>query len=189
MILVVNVKSPVGKELKHSIWTVHLAFHLKWKLHIIYLLYCSHSSTTSNNGNQPHNIKTEPKFIVFLSQLLLLFQICPSCKGDGISVEWKTLGTMVQVTTLCSNQTCTNKTVWRSQPQMPGTDIPAGNFLTSFATLVSGSLAVKVFNVLQHIGLCCISLRTYYRHQSVSTAIYCFCFSFSFKDLNLMCLT
>ena len=46
--------------------------------------------------------------------------------------------------------------------------IYAGNFLLSFAILVAGSSASKVLQVMKHMGLACISLPTYFRHQQVS---------------------
>lgn len=33
------------------------------------------------------NIRTEPKHIVFLTQLLLLFNLCHTCKADNSTVE------------------------------------------------------------------------------------------------------
>ena len=51
---------------------------------------------------------------------------------------------------------------------MSGTKIYAGNFLVSFAILVAGSSASKVLQVMKHMGLACISLPTYFRHQQVS---------------------
>ena len=114
-------------------------------------------------------MKSEVKFIVFINKLLLLFHICPFCKADGLLVDWKLIGTMLEVTSSCANICCTGKTFkWKSQPEMRGTMMPAGNFLLSFATLVSGSSATKVVNLFRHMGLACISLSTYYRHQSVS---------------------
>lgn len=74
-----------------------------------------------------NNIRTEPKFIVFLSQLLLLFQFCPLCKASNPMVEAKAIGTMVEVRNVCINPECRKELIWRSQPS--GTKIPAGNFL------------------------------------------------------------
>jgi hypothetical protein len=87
-------------------------------------------------------VKSEVKFIVFINKLLLLFHICPFCKADGLLVDWKLIGTMLELTSSCANICCTGKTFkWKSQPEMRGTMMPAGNFLLSFATLVSGSSA------------------------------------------------
>ena len=113
-------------------------------------------------------MRSEPKYIVFLSQLLLLFQICPACKTSGPLVTTRQVGTMVEVKTTCSNITCpANESVWRSQPDMTKTRTPAGNLLLCFAILVAGGSASKVLRVFQHMGLGCISLRTFFKHQKV----------------------
>ena len=115
------------------------------------------------------NIRTEPKFIVFYTQLLLLFRFCPGCKSDNPLVEVKKNGTMAEVHVSCANPFChTKSSTWSSQPFMPGTKIPAGNFLLSFAILLAGTSATKVLRVFQFMGLACISLRTFFRHQKVS---------------------
>ena len=51
---------------------------------------------------------------------------------------------------------------------MPGTQIAAGNFLLAFAVLVSGGSVTKVLTVFRHMGLSCITLRTFFRYQHVS---------------------
>ena len=87
-----------------------------------------------------NNLRTQPKFIVFLSQLLLLFKFCPSCKADNPLVETRQAGTMAVITSTCTNKKCNRKdTVWKSQPNIPGTRIPAGNFLLCMSILLSGS--------------------------------------------------
>ena len=115
------------------------------------------------------NIRTEPKFIVFFTQLLTLFRFCPCCKSDNPLVEVQENGTMAEVTTICSNPSCNSKTsTWHSQPNMPGTTIPAGNFLLCFAILDAGGSASKILQVYQHMGIKCISLTTFFKHQRVS---------------------
>ena len=115
------------------------------------------------------NIRTEPKFIVFISQLLLLLKFCPFCKGDNPEVETRKVGTMAFVKCTCTIPGCQKVFTWRSQQYMPGTSkMPAGNFLLCFSMLVAGTSASKIFRVFSHMGLCCISLTTYFRHQKVS---------------------
>ena len=115
------------------------------------------------------NIRTEPKFIVFFTSLLALFKFCPNCKADDPLVEVYEAGTMAQVKCTCTNEACKNKeTIWNSQPYLPNTKIPAGNFLLSFAILIAGTSASKVVRVFQHMGTKCISLSTFFRHQRVS---------------------
>ena len=105
------------------------------------------------------NLRTEPKFIVFLTQLLALFKFCPSCKSSDLLVDVLQNGTMAQVKV--------KDTTWNSQPLMTGTSISAGNLLLSFGILTAGTSATKVIRALQHMGLACISLRTYFIHQQV----------------------
>ena len=52
------------------------------------------------------NLWTEDKYLVFLSQLLLLFNICPSCKADNSLVETTETSTMVTVHTHCDDPEC-----------------------------------------------------------------------------------
>lgn len=118
------------------------------------------------------NLRTEPKFIVFLSQLLMLFQLCPFCKMQKPLIEVKQTGTLVEIATSCGYDKCPcRENVWRSQPNIPGTKIAAGNFLLSFAVLVAGASASKVFQVFSHMGLACIKLRTYFERQRVRLVI------------------
>ena len=116
-----------------------------------------------------NNLRTQPKFIVFLSQLLLLFKVCHSSKADNPLVETKQVGTMAVITSTCTNKRCNRKdTVWKSQPNMPGTKIPAGNFLLCMSILLSGSSASKVLQMFQHMGVACFTLKTFFKHQCVS---------------------
>ncbi|CAB3977283.1 Hypothetical predicted protein [Paramuricea clavata] len=83
------------------------------------------------------NLRREPKFIVFFTQLLALFKFCHSCQFDHPLVEVQENGTMAEVTTTCANPKCGKTSKWFSQPYLTGTMIPAGNFLLSFAILVA----------------------------------------------------
>ena len=115
------------------------------------------------------NLKQQPKHIVFLSQLLLLFQFCHWCKSTNPAIETYQTGTMVTMKTTCTNPKCTNKEqVWKSQPLMPGTRIPAANFLLSFGILMAGTSVTKVLRVFQHMGLAGIHLSAFFKHQKVS---------------------
>ena len=62
--------------------------------------------------NKEYNIRTEPKFIVFFTQLLTLFQICRACKSDKTLVEVNSYGTTVEVKTVCVNPDCGKQTKW-----------------------------------------------------------------------------
>lgn len=115
------------------------------------------------------NLRSEPKYIVFLSKLLLLFNICPVCKEDKPLVETREVGTMVEVKVSCGNSDCTQReTTWTSQPNMTGTRMLAANFLLCFSILLSGCLASKVLQMFRNMVLSCISLRKYFKHQGVS---------------------
>ncbi len=110
------------------------------------------------------NIRQEPKYIVFLSQLLLLFRFCQTCNSEDILVETSQRGTMICVQTHCGNPKCLERdSIWQSQPQVAGTKTPAGNILLSFAILLASASASKVLRVFSHMGL-----RQFYRHQKVS---------------------
>ena len=116
-------------------------------------------------------MQTEPKLIVCLSQLMLLFQICSLCRSPNPLVDVQRCGTMAKVVTTCHNQGC-GSNVWDSQPNMVGTKIPAGNFLLSFVILAVGGSPSKTLWIFEHMGLSCIALSTYFHHQSVSYTVY-----------------
>ena len=116
------------------------------------------------------NLRRQPKFVVFLPQLLELFGNCPACKMPGVLVEVTKFGTMVQVQTTCNNSKCMKCTnVWTSQPRikMSNAHIPAGNLLLSFAILTAGGSASKTLRIFEHMGLGSICLSTFFHHQRV----------------------
>ena len=115
------------------------------------------------------NLRTEPKHIVFLSKLLLLFKFCHICKADNPLVEAHRVGTEAVVKTTCS--TCKKENVWHSQPTMPESSIPAGNSLLCMAILLAGGSASKVLQIFSHMGLGCVSLSTFFKYQGVSIPI------------------
>jgi hypothetical protein len=106
------------------------------------------------------NLRSQPKFIVFLPQLIELFVVCPSCKMPGVLVEITKFGTMVQVATTCNQDKCKHHNVWMSQPciKMPHSNVPAGNLLLSFSILTAVGSASKSLRICKHMGLGCISL-------------------------------
>ncbi|CAB3993311.1 THAP domain-containing 2 [Paramuricea clavata] len=121
------------------------------------------------------NLRTEPKFIVFLSQLLLLFNVCPACKSEKPFkfIETSVLGVMVKITTKCFNPDCSSpENTWKNQPIMTAKKMPAMDFLLCFSVLVSGASPSKIFLVFKNIGLSCNSLKTYFKHQAVSIWLY-----------------
>ena len=111
--------------------------------------------------------------MVFISQLMLLFQFCPSWKSENRLVETSQHRTMVVVHTHSGNPDCTQKkSVWHSQPNIEGTKIAAGNFLLSFAILLAGASASKVLRVFSHMEMACISPRTFFKHQQVKVPVF-----------------
>ena len=142
------------KKKKHSGIPDHCILHL---LHCIYIF--------DRSLTMDANLRTEPKHILFLFHLLLLFRFCHSCKADNPVVETKAV-----FTTTCSNPTCPQKTTtWHSQPFVSGTKISAGNLLLCMSILLGGGLISKVCQVFLHVGLGCVSLNTYFRYQKVCT--------------------
>eukprot|EP00794_Sanderia_malayensis_P016326 gene16326-biopygen12007 len=75
-------------------------------------------------STRDRNAEEDPKFVVFFTQLLLLFKFCFVCKSDGPSVTATKCGTMVSITTQCINPACRKEYVWKSQPLMTGTFLP-----------------------------------------------------------------
>ncbi|XP_046863426.1 uncharacterized protein LOC124457186 [Xenia sp. Carnegie-2017] len=116
--------------------------------------------------NPRENIRKEEKYIVFQSQLMLLFKFCHVCKADNPLAEMVTDGTLVVVKTTCGSPACDERNnIWKSQPLLPNTKVNAGDFLLSFAILVSGGSSTKVINMFRHMGLATISNESFYRHQ------------------------
>lgn len=137
---------------------------LSCTLCVFHCLYCSIPLSSNNN------IRTEPKHIVFLSKLLLLFQFCHfCCTGNKPNVTATQSGTAVTIRTTCTNSGCRKEFTWTSQPLMPGTKLPAGNFLICMATLFAGGSFTKVKTIFQRMGLACGSLNTFFKHQRVRT--------------------
>ena len=102
------------------------------------------------------NIRQEPKYIVFLSLLMLLFRFCQLRKSADIIVETSERGTMICVQTQCGNPKCSKRdSVWQSQPLLEDTKTAAGNILLSFAILLAGASASKVLRVFSHVGVAC----------------------------------
>ncbi|KAK3731926.1 hypothetical protein QZH41_008470, partial [Actinostola sp. cb2023] len=110
------------------------------------------------------NLRTQQNSIAFLSRLLLLFQFS-LCKESDPLVETRHVDTMAEIKLNCSNSKCRKEYIWTSQPMVPGTKIPAANFLLCFAVLAAGASASKVFQLHRHMGVACIFLSTYFKHQ------------------------
>ena len=91
--------------------------------------------------NEGKNKRDEPKGIVFLSHLLLLFQHCHHCFCPNPQVKTSRCGTMLTIESWCNN--CKESFTWKSQPYLFG-KFPAGNILLSFGVLCAGASIRKV---------------------------------------------
>ena len=107
------------------------------------------------------NVREEPKGIVFLSKLMLLFEFCHLCLLSPKVAVTQT-GTMLSIVTECSK--CGETYTWKSQPDLMGR-FPAGNLLLSFAVLCAGASIRKVLLVFRHMGVLAFHEPTYYYHQ------------------------
>lgn len=106
--------------------------------------------------------REQPKCIVFLSKLLVLFQFCFVCHEPKPMIETKQCGTMVTVTSKCKK--CMATYIWESQPRILG-KFPAVNLLLSFGILTAGASVRKVMLALSHINVLIYNETTYYYHQ------------------------
>ena len=108
------------------------------------------------------NFREEPKGIVFLSKLLILFQICHWCFASNPALSISQSGTMLTIRSTCSH--CQKVFTWTSQPLMLG-KFPAGNLLLSFSILCSGASINKILLVFRHMGVLVYHYPTYFYHQ------------------------
>ena len=138
-------------------------------LQIMCICFCYYYCRLTIAGK---SLRSEPKHIVFLSWLLVLFNFCHICKADNPSVEARQIGTKAIVTSTCCNPKCPRPVNhWHSQPNMPDSGIAAGNFLLCMAILLAGGSASKVFQIFAHMGLGCVSLNTFFKCQRVSYCV------------------
>ena len=122
-------------------------------------LSCFHFSRLEWTGKNP---REEPKGIVFLSKLLLLFQQCHLCFSANPALSVTQTGTMMTIQSSCSR--CSGTFIWQSQPYLL-VKFPAGNLLLSFAILCAGASVNKVLLVFRYMGMLIYSQPTYYYHQ------------------------
>ena len=94
---------------------------------------------------------------------------CHICKADNPTVEASENGTQAIIRTHCNNPRCNKEDLWYSQPQMPGLKIPAGNFFLALSILLAGGSATKVFKLFSFMGIGCVSLKTFFKYQRVSS--------------------
>ena len=107
------------------------------------------------------NVVAFDKYLVFDSELVKLFKLCPDCKSEVIEIKKQTIGTMLTITSTCCND---HIVVWQSQPCIRR--MPVGNLLLAAATVLSGctySQIKKLFNLLNTPP---VSKSTFFRVQN-----------------------
>ena len=147
---------------------------------IVTFIHVFFSSRLDCTGKNP---REEPKGIVFLSKLLLLFQHCHLCFSANPALSVTQTGTMMTIQSCCSR--CSDTFIWHSQPYLLG-KFPAGNLLLSFAILCAGASVKKLLLVFRHMGMLIYSEPTYYYHQRhlLIPAIVSFWRSYQAKIIN-----
>ena len=129
------------------------------------------------------DLRSKPKHIVFLSNLPLPFKFCHVCKADNPLVVANGVGTEAVVKTTCTK--CKKENMWHSQPTMPESSTPVGNFSPCMAILLAGGLASKVLQIFSHTGLGCVSLNTFFKSQRVSIPISSYNFQMWVFDMTI----
>ena len=129
---------------------------------VIHLLLFINSFFYNRVGIAEKDEREEPKGIVFLSKLLLLFQYCHICFTPNPEVMSSQTGTLLTIETKCSK--CKEIFIWKSQPFLLG-KFPDGNLLLSFTVLCAGASIKKVLLVFRHMGILVYNEPTYYYHQ------------------------
>lgn len=142
-------------------------FQTQWNQYSFCVTNCFYFRIPLSNNCDLQDVRTEPKYIVFLSKLLLLFQFCHFCSGSNPTITATQTGSAITIKAICAHSGCRKEFIWNSQPMMPGTKILAGNFLISMSTLFAGGSFTKVRTIFMHMGLACISLKTFFKHQQV----------------------
>ncbi len=108
-------------------------------------------------------ILKEPKYIVFESQLLKLFKICPECKVN-CKVEKKVpkcFGSQISIVQECT--LCAYSRTWYTQPKLES--MWAGNIMLSAGILFAGGSPAVSLQMMNHMNLRCISYSTFMDHQ------------------------
>ncbi|KAJ4922275.1 hypothetical protein JOQ06_021619, partial [Pogonophryne albipinna] len=131
----------------------------------------SSSVTMDHPGDMPWSPEEEmmmllTKFIVCQTQLMSLFTICPSCCGETQGNVEQQEGTYIKIKQVCA--ACGYERFWQNQPMLYR-NMPACNLLLSGAIHFSGCMATQTIRMLKLLGLQCISVGTFFRHQRLYT--------------------
>ncbi|KAI4805509.1 hypothetical protein KUCAC02_010119 [Chaenocephalus aceratus] len=112
------------------------------------------------------DLNAADKFIVYQTQLMSLFTICPSCCGETQGNVEQQEGTYIKIKQVCA--ACGYERFWQNQ-SMLYRNMPACNLLLSGAIHFSGCMATQTIRMLKLLGLQCISVGTFFRHQRLYT--------------------
>ncbi|XP_010793701.1 uncharacterized protein isoform X1 [Notothenia coriiceps] len=112
------------------------------------------------------DLNAADKFIVCQTQLMSLFTICPSCCGETQGNVEQQEGTYIKIKQVCA--ACGYERFWQNQPMLYR-NMPACNLLLSGANHFSGCMATQTIRMLKLLGLQCISVGTFFRHQRLYT--------------------
>jgi len=115
-----------------------------------------HSHEEDGDGTKD-NITGDWKFIIFESQLMLLFKRCHSCGLEMVELKTTTSATLSGI---CSDGHVLH---WQSQPVVRR--IPAGNLLLAAAILLSGQTFTSYANLADVLNLVMFGERRYYDLQ------------------------
>ncbi|XP_061566080.1 uncharacterized protein LOC133420407 isoform X1 [Cololabis saira] len=107
----------------------------------------------------PSSIQKIPKYIVYETCLLELFQSCPVCQRES-DVATNKCGTFIAVNQLCNH--CGFSRKWSSQPLVGNT--PAGNLQLSAAVYFTGASFSKLEKIFQAMHLKLFKYDTFRRH-------------------------
>ena len=83
-----------------------------------------------------HFLRGRHNFFVISRFIIVSLELFYKPKEENPRIRSQEVGTMLKVKTVCRNLLCPKRiNVWKSQPEIAGTNIPAGNLLICFATL------------------------------------------------------
>ena len=95
-----------------------------------------------------NNPNKEPKFIVFWSCLVSLFQTCFTCHQTARITKMITRGTLLMLTITCVNN---HSFKWCSQPRIGA--MAMGNLLLASSILYSGNTYTRIKEMMDMINL------------------------------------
>ncbi|KAK7877112.1 hypothetical protein WMY93_032192 [Mugilogobius chulae] len=110
--------------------------------------------------------RSADKFIVCEAQLLSLFSLCPTCCEETQGKIIRQEGTFIKIQQICS--ACGLKREWQNQPKLHK-NMPLCNLMISGAIHFSGCMPTQALRMLNLLGVQCISVRTFFRHQQLYT--------------------